>query len=90
MNLRARAQVEESQESTARTTYQRRLVCSAAKRCHRHPSRGWRQRRGVGAPGGENLKVGPMSSTPRADLAQFMLDEVESPQYVGKRVVVRY
>lgn len=39
---------------------------------------------------GESLKVGAMSSISRADLASFMLDEVESPQYVGKMVVVQY
>jgi putative NADH-flavin reductase len=39
---------------------------------------------------GEALKVGAFSSISRADLARFMLDEVESPAYVGKRVVVRY
>jgi putative NADH-flavin reductase len=39
---------------------------------------------------GENLKVGALSSIARADLARFMLDEVASPQYAGKRVVVRY
>ena len=39
---------------------------------------------------GENLKVGAFASISRADLARFMLDEVESPQYVGKHVVVLY
>ncbi len=38
---------------------------------------------------GESLKVGAFSSISRADLARFMLDEVESPQYMGKRVVVQ-
>ena len=38
---------------------------------------------------GESLKVGAMSSISRADLARFMLDEVESPQHVGQRVVVQ-
>ncbi len=38
---------------------------------------------------GESLKVGALSSISRADLARFMLDEVESPQYEGKRVVVQ-
>jgi uncharacterized protein YbjT (DUF2867 family) len=38
---------------------------------------------------GESLKVGALSSISRADLARFMLDEVESPQHVGKRVVVQ-
>jgi putative NADH-flavin reductase len=39
---------------------------------------------------GENLQVGAFSSISRADLARFMLDEVESPEYMSKRVVVRY
>jgi putative NADH-flavin reductase len=39
---------------------------------------------------GENLKVGAFASISRADLARFMLDEVESLEYVGKHVVVRY
>ena len=39
---------------------------------------------------GENLKVGAFSSISRADLARFMLDEVESREYVGKQVVVQY
>jgi putative NADH-flavin reductase len=38
---------------------------------------------------GEALTVGAMSSISRADLARFMLDEVESPQHVGQRVVVQ-
>jgi len=38
---------------------------------------------------GESLKVGALSSISRADLARFMLDEVEAPQYAGKRVVVQ-
>jgi putative NADH-flavin reductase len=37
---------------------------------------------------GESLKVGAFASISRADLARFMLDAVESPQYVGKHVVV--
>jgi putative NADH-flavin reductase len=38
---------------------------------------------------GENLKVGAMSSISRADLSQFILNEMDARQYVGKRVVVQ-
>jgi putative NADH-flavin reductase len=37
---------------------------------------------------GEKLKVGAMSSISRADLGQFILNETDARQYVGKRVVV--
>ena len=39
---------------------------------------------------GEALKVGAMSSISRADLARFILDQVDSREYVGKQVVVQY
>lgn len=39
---------------------------------------------------GEALKMGAMSSISRADLSRFILDQVDSREYVGKRVVVQY
>jgi len=39
---------------------------------------------------GENLKVGAMSSISRADLSSFILNQVDTNEYVGKRVVVVY
>ncbi len=39
---------------------------------------------------GERLNVGAMSSISRLDLSRFILDQVDSPEYVGKGVVVRY
>jgi putative NADH-flavin reductase len=38
---------------------------------------------------GEALKVGAMSSLSRVDLSRFLLDQVHSQEYVGKRVVVK-
>jgi putative NADH-flavin reductase len=37
---------------------------------------------------GEALKVGAMSRISRADLARFLLEQVDSQLYVGKRIVV--
>ncbi len=39
---------------------------------------------------GEALNVGAMSSISRTDLARFILDQVDSREYVGKRVVIQY
>ena len=39
---------------------------------------------------GEDLKVGAMSSLSRVDLSRFILDQVESQEYIGKKVVVQY
>jgi putative NADH-flavin reductase len=38
---------------------------------------------------GEALKVGAMSSLSRSDLGRFLLDQVDSREYVGKWVVVQ-
>jgi uncharacterized protein YbjT (DUF2867 family) len=38
---------------------------------------------------GENLKVGAFSSISRADLSRFILDQVDSREYVSKKVVVQ-
>jgi len=37
----------------------------------------------------ENLKVGAMSKISRKDLSQFILDQIESRKYIGKKVVVQ-
>jgi putative NADH-flavin reductase len=39
---------------------------------------------------GENLSIGALSSISRLDLSRFILDGMETPGYIGKRVVVRY
>ena len=39
---------------------------------------------------GENLKVGTLSRISQADLSRFILDQIESREYVGKRVIVQY
>ena len=38
----------------------------------------------------ENLKVGAMSKISRKDLSQFILEQIESSECVGKKVVVQY
>jgi putative NADH-flavin reductase len=38
---------------------------------------------------GEALKVGAMSSVSRSDLSRFLLEQVDSQEFVGKRVVVQ-
>jgi putative NADH-flavin reductase len=39
---------------------------------------------------GEALKVGAMSSLSRSDLGRFLLEQVDSHEYICKRVVVQY
>lgn len=39
---------------------------------------------------GETLKIGAMSTISRSDLGRFILEQVDSQEYIGKRVVVQY
>jgi putative NADH-flavin reductase len=39
---------------------------------------------------GVTLKVGAMSSLSRSDLGRFLIEQVDSQEYIGKRIVVQY